>query len=61
MTKVFIGMDHWKMFMALTAVVLLVNAALFWAYMMMKAALPWKVRNALIEEEQGVWKIDKII
>lgn len=64
MTKAFIGMDHWQTFMVLTTVVLLVNGALFWAYMMVKAALPW--RMGLLEErrrrEEGeAWRLDKVL
>ena len=59
MTKAFISMDHWQLFMVLTTVILLVNGALFWAWMMMKAVLPWRLEGA--RREEWLWKIDKVM
>ncbi|GMH50191.1 hypothetical protein TrVE_jg701 [Triparma verrucosa] len=42
MTEAFLSMDAAKTAIVLLTVILLVNSALFWAWKMIEAALPWR-------------------
>lgn len=51
MTEAFLSMDNAKTAIVLLTVLLLVNSALFWAWKMIEAALPWRAQVAQLRGE----------
>ena len=51
MTELFVGMSDFKVFCLLFCVILLVNSALFWAWKLVQAVLPWKLQALRNEME----------